>query len=228
MSDQDGGKVPETPAASPDAPVPQKADDTAAPADSGQGAFFGVPMASFVRHGGTTSGKHDNMVAEWRHEDEVRRKEQDEQRKIASVPVEFGGAKMYNRQTGSPQETAKVLLDYLNEAGEPLILETKPIQCLADIISGMNHNDPTDLALIILCPYCWNRGIPAGRCQIHALQSNRAWHLDLRGQGELLIFEGQPYRSAGIVMDSEPMKCGNCGWKIRVHRNKVYTEKSGS
>jgi hypothetical protein len=202
---------------------PEPTPEPAATEKPAEPTMFGLPLMSFVK-GGTSTSAHDKEVAGWRADDEKRRAEQDVQRKIASVPIEQGGAKMFSQQTGSPQDTAKVLLDYVNEAGEALILETKPIQCLADIIAGMNHSDPTDLAVVLLCPFCWNKGLPAGRCQMHALQSNRRWHLDSRTEGELIIFEGQPYRSAGKIMDSEPMTCG-CGWRFRIHNNKVRTER---
>jgi hypothetical protein len=172
----------------------------------------------FVR-GGTTSFGHDMLLQKSIAEADARRAEADEERGYVK-----DGAKVYtnkfSRHGEAPQ--AYVLLDYMTDRGEPLYDHGVPVQCLADI-QMLDPLDPSNLTLTIVCPSCIARG-PKGSQQFSQLtiqQKNRGWHLDTRTTGELIMFEGRPYRSAGTVMDSEKIRCPDCGWTARIDKNKV-------
>jgi hypothetical protein len=182
---------------------------------------MGVPMATFVRGGGTTTMAHDRHIHEVEADAEARRDEQDRMRQVAGVPIEQGGAKLWSQQTGSPKETPKVLLTYLTPGGEPWIVSGEQVQCLADVIVG---EDVKDLVLQIVCPRCKARGVPQGQCQLTLRQSNRMWHLDSNGAASGFIYDGEWYLSAGTVMDSERFSCPDCGWAARIDRNFVRQE----
>ena len=198
---------------------------------------FGVPIDMFVK-GGTTSRRHDRMVAEEEADAERRRDEQAFMRHMASIPIEEGGARMYENRmalnpTGLPTESAKVELTYLRPSGEPEYNHGKPLKCLADIIVGMDPLKPEELTLIVVCPQCEQR-MPQGQCQIQIRQSNRNWYLDPRTAGELIAWEEQdelgrkrviPYRSAGRVMDGERFTCPRCDWSARIDNNRVWPDK---
>jgi len=182
----------------------------------------------FVK-GGTTSSRHDTYVHEQEADAERRRNEEDRIRKIASVPVEQGGGKLFSNYLtpnpeGLPVETLKILLHYLTPGGEQVYNKDKPLMCLADIIVGLDVANPTELTLVLVCPRCCER-MPQGQCQIQVRQTNRSWHLDTAKGGELIVFEGRPYRSAGTIMDSEKFTCPRCTWQAHIDKNRVHPEQ---
>jgi hypothetical protein len=187
-------------------------------------SVFGIPIASFVR-GGTSTGANDKMVAEQRADDERRRNVLDREREIASVPIEQGGGRMYSHNMGTPQQHPVIKLTLVNPKGEIQFDKAKPIELLCDIISE-NEADPNDLAFIYMCPHCWNKGVPAGRCQYKVRQSNRKWSLDSKGHGDLVVFDGQVYRSAGTIAESERITCPGCHWQFRIDQNRVFEDKA--
>lgn len=204
----------------PSVAVPQETS----PAESNPSpSVFGVPLAAFVR-GGTTSAAHDKLMAQQRAEDEQRRNEADEEKRLAATEQ---GAHLYNYNMGTPQQHPVVKLTLVSASGDVKFDKSKPIEILADVYSGDNPDDPNDLTLNMACPYCWSRGTPLGRCQFKVRQSNRFWGLDVRGQGEVVAFEGQVHRNAGTIMDSEKIRCPQCAWTFRIDRNRIYEEMAG-
>jgi len=185
--------------------------------------IMGVPMTTFVRGGGTSTMANDKQIHEIEADANRRRAAQDKERQAAAIPIEDGGAKLYSHSAGTPQETAKVLLEYVTPGGEPWLVNGEPVQCLADVEVDTSSSDPSkNLMLRIVCPRCRAKDIPSGQCQLLVRQAHRKWFLDTRGQGEMLMFQGQPYYSAGLVMDSEKLTCPACQWTCRIDRNKVW------
>jgi len=193
--------------------------------------LFGLPLASFVR-GGTPTMAHERAVAEQEADAEKRRDIAAEERRIARVPIDQGGGKMYQQRftatPGVPQ--AYVLLDYLTSRGEPMLYLGQPLQCLADLtISGEQIGSDgfgahsQEMTLHIVCPACIARGMPQGQAQLTIRQSNKHWQLDTNGAGMPIIFENQAYSSAGRVVECERFRCP-CGWAARIYNNKVRAE----
>lgn len=211
-------------------PKPATTSDSDAQADA---RAYSVPDM-FMR-GGTRTSAHDLWEASLTYDEERRRAQDDFDRKAASIPVEQGGAMLYESPlTGSPDvDKAYVMLDLLTSRGEQAYDQHgKPTKMLCDI-TVVNH-DTMELALIVVCPRCKQNGRPMSRCELTIRQSNRMWHLDTRTEGELIIVEDvdyytgekvvENYRSAGKVMDSERFSCGDCGWAAHIDKNRIWPE----
>lgn len=192
--------------------------------------LFGLPMAAFVR-GGSSTFANDKRVAEMKADAERRRAIADQEKALARKPIEQGGAKLLtnNLTENSSVDQAYVELQFLNKRGEPWYEFGEAVKCLADVVML----SATELALIIACPSCKARGLPLDQCQIRIRQSNKHWELDTSKAGELILWtEGQnpdgskiikPYRSAGVVRESEKFRC-DCGWSARISMNKIVQE----
>lgn len=191
-----------------------------------------MPMV-FVR-GGTTTSAHDMQVKMAEADAERRRNEQDRIRQLSSTPLEQGGGVLLTNNftpnpQGLPMQTAKILLEYLTPSGEPEYIKGAPLQCLADVMVGLDPAMPTELTLGIVCPVCTTK-MPQGQAQIRIRQSNRSWHLDQSKAGELIQFKDaisgqiEVHRSAGMVMESERFSCSTCGWAARIDRNRVWPD----
>lgn len=199
------------------------APSTQAPDAAPERKILGLPSAVYVKGGGATpSWEETKRIQREEADAEKRRDEQDQERRLAQIPVEQGGAKMYTRTAADPNSTPKVLLKYMTSRGEPRYEFGQPVECLADVI--VPPDNPDDLVLTIVCPQCKERGVPQGQCQLKIQQSNRSWHLDNRTAGELIVFDGQPYYSAGKIMDSERFTCPKCAWSARIHDSKIRPE----
>jgi len=198
-----------------EAPVAQMSHEASEPK-----LIMGLPVGMFVK-GGTPSTAETNRIARDRIDAEKRRAVDDKEKVLEAV----GGAHMYrNKFTQRPDlEKACVLLRYLTPGGAPAYDCGMPIECLADVVLGMDPAMPYELTLIIVCPVC-KESKPQDQCQIQIRQSNRHWELDTSKAGELIMFEGRPYKSAGIV-NSERFACGSCNrWSARICDNKVRPE----
>jgi hypothetical protein len=210
MTDEKTGTSSET-------PVPVTKPASASP----EPQVMGLPLGMFIK-GGTTTIAHDNAVAEYKLDVARRRAVADQERAAAQRPVEEGGAIVHtNKLTDSPDaNVAHVLLKYLTPQGEQKYANGNEFQCLGDIVMVSE----TELALILVCPGCMERGMPMDLCQIKINQSNRKWELDTRKAGELIMFDDHPYRSAGEIMDCERFSCSQCGWAARIDKNRVWTQ----
>lgn len=193
-------------------------------------SLFGLPMAMFVR-GGSSTFANDKRVAELKADAEHRRALADKERALARLPVEQGGAQMFtnNLTDNAGVDQAYVELHFLNKRGEPWYQYGEPVKCLADVVMI----SATELALVIACPSCKERGLPLDQCQLRIRQSNKSWELDTSKAGELILWvEGhnpdgskiiKPYRSAGVIRESERFRC-DCGWSARISMNKIVQE----
>jgi len=199
------------------------ADETKTDDVSVEKNLFGLPLAAFVK-GGTTTSRHDRMVVELEADAEKRRDEAIAERQVASVPVEHGGAKILTHKFSPSGDVGAgfVLLRYLTPRGDIRYENGDELQCLADVhVVG-----PEELCLTIVCPSCKAGGYgrpsrPQGQSQIRIRQSNKRFEFDATKAGELILFEGKPYRSAGVVRESERFSCPDCGWAARIVENCV-------
>lgn len=188
--------------------------------------LFGLPVSMFVK-GGTTSSGHDRMVAELEQDAERRRNEADQEKKLSSVPIEHGGARLRTHKFSEHGDVGSgfILLRYMTPGGEIRYENGDELQCLADVhVLG-----PEELCLTLVCPSCKAGGPgrpprPQGQSQIRIRQSNKSFDFDVTKAGELILFEGKPYRSAGVVRESERFSCPDCGWSARIIDNRVRPE----
>lgn len=181
--------------------------------------LMGLPLSMFVRGGTQTSGDAAQIAA-FEADAEGRRNDDDESKRLARVPIAQGGAELRSLPMSSSPEAPKayVLLDYMMRGGGLRIFMGAPLRCLADIVVL----GPEELGLQLVCPKCVETR-PQGQAQILVRQSNRKWTLDVSKAGQLIIFEGNAYMSAGVVMDSERFSC-TCGWQARISDSKVRPE----
>lgn len=175
-----------------------------------------APSLVFVK-GGTSTSKNDQLWETRFQDAEKRRDEADFERKIANVPIESGGAKLYTSQLTSHPDVPRafILVKYLSPAGEDTGLE-----CLADLIVGMDEARPTELTLILVCPGCMSRGDKHMQdCQIQIRQSNKPFVLTTGKGDPTFTYEDEVYQSAGVISDMEAFNCPDCGLRARVDNN---------
>lgn len=171
----------------------------------------------FVR-GGTTTSKSEELYERRFQEAEVRRDQAAEDKRLASIPVEAGGAKLLtNQMTNHPEiPKAYILLKYVKSNGE----ETG-IECMGDLIVGMNPMHPTELTLILVCPRCAQGQKHLQDCQIQLRQTNKNFTLVTGKGAPTFKFEDRVYKSAGVITESEPGTCPDCSWRFRIVNNTV-------
>lgn len=187
--------------------------------------FCGVRLDAFVK-AGTTTAAHDRMVAEQEAEAEQRRDLAARERATAKeFGVEQGDpnsvAAIYTSQfTDHPEiKKADVPLHYMGPGGREVEYEG-----VGDIVLVDDPKWPGELALLLFCPKCKSRGLPAGQSICTIRQSNRKWDIDRRKAGELFVFDGQPHRSAGVINSDERFTCPRCPWRARIYDNRVMPE----
>jgi uncharacterized protein YbaR (Trm112 family) len=139
------------------------------------------------------------------------------------MPGSTDGAVQYSSQFTEHPEIPKayILIHIANRAGA-LTGE----QCLADLIQGLNPDDPRDLTLIIVCPYCQEHSHKKQQDnQLRIRQSNKNFEFQ-EGVGPPIIEYPDPdsglwlrYPSAGVIVESEAFSCHDCGTRYRIERN---------
>lgn len=147
------------------------------------------------------------------------------ERAITKLPGHDGGAVQYTTQFTQHPEVPKayIHLIYLDRAG----YETG-LRCLTDLFVGLNPARPTELCICLVCPSCTaNTHKHAQDNQLRISQSNK--YFDFRAaMGPPTFSFRDPvtrqvglYNSAGMVMESEPFRCPDCGWRARIVQNRV-------
>ena len=177
-------------------------------------------IQGFVR-GGTSTSANDKELEKQFRDSEKRRDEALEERRLANIPIDEGGAKIFTHKlTDSPDvPKAYIFLKYLTPQGE----DTGE-RCLADLLIGV-ADDPNELALILVCYKCAKLGIRHhDQMQISLRQKNRNFQFVPAVGSQRFMFEGQVYYSAGMIMDSEKFSCPVCGWAAHIDKNRVWPE----
>jgi len=196
-------------------------NDTPAPA----APFMNLPLGMFVK-GGTTSSRHDAHMAAMEADSAKRRAESDAEKKIAKAHAYRGGTQgeiatlMSHEFTDHPEiGKAYVPLMYMSASGKEV-----DYYGTGDILLVQDPKILNELMVILFCPKCRSNGLAAGHCLIQVRQSNRHWELDQRTAGELFIdVDGEPQRSAGVIMDSDKFTCARCNWSACIDKNRVIT-----
>jgi hypothetical protein len=167
--------------------------------------------------GGSTPASYDKEIHELEADAEKRRDEQDEARKLCSKPVEEGGGQLYNKWFGHPKDDPKVLIKMVNSKGET------EYEMLCELVV---EELATSMSLIFVCPDCVERGIPQGQAQVRVNDKHRKFFLDDRTKGQPIMFDGEVYVSAGLITDSETLRCSNfqCGFKCKIHKGCMKRE----
>lgn len=198
-----------------------------------------APQLAYVK-GGTGTAKSEQLFETRFHEAEARRDEaafmreqSRDQQKVENpedqsaeihMPGHVGGAVQYSSQMTAHPEVPKayVLLTYLTPTGSVMKANGEDVQCLADVIVGADPERPTELCLILVCPRCERDSHKHTQDnQLRIFQSNKHFEL-VTGRGDpMFMFQGQAYRSAGVITESERFSCPDCGWRARIDQNHV-------
>lgn len=173
--------------------------------------------------GGTTTSAHDKAMQKFHADAEARRRQHDAEHALASRPIERGGAQMHSANFTAPTDP-RILLRYINSKKETEL----------EILCELPRDDMTGKRmLIICCPECVKRGVPAELSQFTVREEQRKWHVDERTAGKMLSYVDtdyhsgrkykQIYMSAGVVMDSEIFRCPhhNCGVRYQIDNNML-------
>ena len=172
--------------------------------------------------GGTTTGAYDKEMQQRLADAEVRRAEDEADRKIAQIPIEKGGGLMFERKLTDETSNPRVHVTYVGRTKEKI--SEQLCELVFDELMG-------DHMLIFVCPECSRRGVPSGFAQCHAKSKHRSWHVDTRGAGEVKAVRNSDsaggieyYVSAGTIMDTDVLRCDgvNCGCAFKIHKNVMY------
>lgn len=181
---------------------------------------------SFVK-GGTSTQKSEELYERRFREAEQRRDVAEAEKRAASVPIEQGGAKLLtNQMTATPEiPKAYVRLGFVDRHGNPIVINGTPAACCADLIIGMNPARPMELTLVMVCPRCSQQSHKHEQDnQIMIRQSNKNFHFQASEGPALFEFQGEMFRSAGVVKWSEAFSCPDCGWRARIDNNVVWPD----
>lgn len=195
-----------------------------------QGAF--VPQEEANKYagiqgivrGGTTTSAYDNALQASMADAEKRRDQDDAEHRLAQVPVEQGGALMFERELAPRMTSPRVLIRYVGKGRD--VLSEQLCELVVDDSSGREEH-----LLIFVCPACFERGVPSGFAQCHVKASHRKWFVDTKNAGQIMAARnsdapsGQEfYTSAGTIMDTDVLRCDNvnCGCAFKIHNNTMY------
>lgn len=204
-----------------------------------------VPDA-FVR-GGTPTMKSEALYERRFQEAEKRRDEQAAEegkaervkgysdRKKADVEMasalnkattKGNGTLFQNQFTRHPEiPKAYVLLEYCHKNGDQVRFEGEPVYGQADLIVGLDPLFPEELSLILVCPRCVQQGQKHLQdCQMTIRQRNRNFEFRSGLGPPTFVFQGQTYRSAGMIVESEAFHCPDCNWRARISKNRVVPD----
>lgn len=189
--------------------------------EKAEGTGVDNPLLMYVKDGTTTWVSEQENESRWR-DSEKRRDQAAVERKLASIPIDAGGAVMHTHKLTDNPEVPKAYIElkYMNAYGAD-----SGLRCMADLIVGIGEN-PLELMLILVCPNCvHNRRLHHDQAQIQIRQSNKKFEF-VAGMGDpTFVFDEMMYNSAGMIMESEKFTCPNCSWSARIDRNMVIPER---
>jgi hypothetical protein len=182
----------------------------------------------YIKGGGTATTGSENLYERRYREAEERRDQADKDRAMAEQPTSPDQASglLTNQFTRHPEiPKAFILLKYVDRFGQDVIINGEPVCCCADLIVGLNPMQPTELALMIVCPRCQQQSHKHQQDnQILIRQSNKYFEF-VAGKGpSSFVFEGKRFKSAGMITQSEPFSCHDCGWRARIDNNRVWPD----
>jgi hypothetical protein len=178
---------------------------------------------SIIIKGGTTSSSFDEEVQRFKKDAESRREVDEKEKKLGQIPIDKGGALLFERRMEDKLTSPRVLLNYVGWGRE--VIEQQLCELILD-----DTVIPNQHVLVFVCPECVRRGIPMELAQLHVRDSHRAWHIDTRGAGEVKAVSDSSveggiefYTHAGSIDDTEDLACSgfNCGSVYRISKNNL-------
>jgi hypothetical protein len=185
-----------------------------------------APMG-FVK-GGTGTTASENLYEQRYQEAEQRRDQAERDRAMGQAPASPDQASglMTNQFTAHPEiPKAFILLKYVDRFGQEIVINGEPVACCADLIVGLDPLMPTELSIVLVCPRCQQQSHKHQQDnQLVVRQSNKNFEF-VAGKGPRdFVFQGQRFKSAGMITQSEPFSCDHCGWRARIDNNRVWPD----
>jgi hypothetical protein len=206
-----------------------------------------APLDAYVK-GGTPTAKSERLYEARFHEAEQRRDDDAAERAEAKVneakpvtgpdgqPVrstegtavkvpgrQGGGVEYSNQFTESPEVPTGYLHFSYHEGNRQLA------EGYADLLQA-NPDDPEDLMIVLVCFWCQRDGHKHQQDnQIRVQMSNKYFEHRAEGPDFFWLQDDatglhQRYRSAGIIIESEPFECPDCGRRMRIVKNRVISD----
>lgn len=198
------------------------------------------PQLAYVK-GGTSTSASERLYEQRYQEAEARRDVAEEDKRRAKgqkkvqlegegavhLPGSPDGGVQYTNQFTENSEVPQGYLHFtyhdakLNQVGEGY----------ADLLMGTNPDDPRELMIVLVCRWCQESTHKHQQDnQMRISQSNK--YFEFRPGAGPPMFElrdddsglSQVYRSAGIVVESEPFTCPDCGTRMRIDMNRVIRD----
>lgn len=188
--------------------------------------LFGVPLEAFVRGQRSRPAAHERMLAEEHADAERRRDIAAQERAAARKPIAQGGAMLYQNKFQESPDASESFFDlaYVDRSGDPIVRNGEPVKGLADVTVLPDGS----VQFHLVCPKCMEEGLHQDRAQMRVNSRNRKFEVDFSGAGTLIMFNDgfgmKPYRSAGVIRETERLVCSQCGWACRIVKNVVRPE----
>lgn len=182
----------------------------------------------YIKGGGTSTSRSETLYEKRYREAEERRNRAAQDKAAGEAPntPDRASGLLTNQFTRHPEiPKAFILLKYVDRFGQEIIIDGEPVACCADLIVGLNPMRPTELALMIVCPRCQQQSHKHQQDnQILIRQSNKYFEF-VAGKGPAnFVFQGKRFKSAGMITQSEPFTCHDCGWRARIDNNRVWPD----
>lgn len=175
----------------------------------------GVPVAPQVLiRGGTMSSRQTNKMRQDEVDANRRRALQDQQQQIAGSQQGAGGVAALRSRKLITQDSPRLVLWY----------KKHDQYCLSEITMVPGTSGGLEPMFTLVCTRCLERGVPQGQAQLQVRNSNRSFAIDDTKRGPQTIHEGNVPRvvmSCGTVTVNDTVRCGNCGWAVKIVDSRV-------
>jgi hypothetical protein len=174
----------------------------------------GLSPQVFVR-GGTMSSKQSNDIAQFEANSNQRRAQQAQQQQIASAQHGPGSVASLRSRKLITQDSPRLVLWYKKHNQ----------YCLSEITTvAKPSGDGMEMMFTLVCTRCLERRVPQGQAQLQIRESNRKFSIDDTKRGPKRVEFGtsvQVVQQCGTVTVEETVRCGACGWAVRIVDSKV-------
>lgn len=159
------------------------------------------------------SSRETHRIAKEEAEANQRRGGQEQQRQIAAGQHGPGSVASMRSRKLITEDSPRLVLFYRKHEQ----------YCLSEITMVPNGSSLEPMFTLV-CTGCLLRGVPQGQAQLQVRSSNRKFSIDDSKRGPQKIHEGGVPRivqSCGTVTVEEKVRCGSCGWTVRIVDSKV-------
>lgn len=165
--------------------------------------------------GGTMSSKQTNDIARFEANSNQRRSQQEQQKQIASAQHGPGSVASLRSRRLITQDSPRLVLWYKKHEQ----------YCLSEITTvARSSGVGMEMMFTLVCTKCLERGVPQGQAQLQIRESHRNFSIDDTKRGPKRVEFGsvnQVVQQCGTVTVEDTVRCGACGWAVRIVDSKV-------